>query len=142
MQEITWKYGSPLSDEVVREVESELQVVFPPDYRSVVAEHNGGRPKPNAVRIPDNREAVVERLMRLDAGRGENVASAAAMLRSRGQGQLVPFASDPFGNLFCFDFVRKAPSAIVYWEHESGSVSTVCRTFSELLALLRPPSSR
>jgi len=30
MQEITWKYGSPLSDEVVREVESELQVVFPP----------------------------------------------------------------------------------------------------------------
>ena len=139
MQEIKWKYGSPVGDEVVRAVESQLGVVFPSDYRTVVAEHNGGRPKPNAVEIPGRREAVVERLVRLDAGGGEDVPSAAAVLKDRGQGRLVPFASDPFGNLFCFQFARNAPSAVVFWEHESGSVSTICQTFTDLLALLRPP---
>lgn len=139
MQEIKWKFGSPVSDEVVRAAESQLGVVFPSDYRTLVGQHNGGRPKPNAVEIPGRREAVMERLVRLDACAGDDVASAVAVLRGRGQGNLVPFASDPFGNLFCFQFARKVQSAVVFWEHETGSVSAICKTFSDLLALLRPP---
>lgn len=141
MQMIIWKYGSPLSNEVVRSVESQLAVVFPSDYRALVTAHNGSRPKPNAVEIPGNGEAVMERLVRVDAGAAENVMSVATILRSRGLVNLVPFASDPFGNLFCFQFSGKSLSAVVFWEHENGSVSTICTTFSELLCLLHSGDS-
>ena len=139
MQGINWKYGSPVSDEIIRSIEVNLDVVFPIDYRALISEHNGGRPKPNAIDIPGRREAVMERLLRIDSDGGENVANTATILKSRSQGDLVPFACDPFGNLFCFKFVGKTQSAVVYWEHESGSVSTICKTFSELLGLLRHP---
>ncbi|MCS6799482.1 MAG: SMI1/KNR4 family protein, partial [Myxococcota bacterium] len=85
------------------------------------------------------REVVLERLLPLDADRGEDVVQTAALLRGRGAWRLVPFARDPFGNFFCFRCARHGPDAIVYWEHETGGVTTICKTFSDLLASLHFP---
>lgn len=139
MQEIEWRYGGPISEEDIRSVESRLAVVFPGDFRTFIIEHNGARPRPNTIDIPGKREVVMERLVRLDAGSKENVTSVATAVRKLRQGNLVPFASDPFGNLFCFQYAGKVASAVVFWDHESGSTSVVCKTFSELLGLLHAP---
>ncbi|MDW8364026.1 MAG: SMI1/KNR4 family protein [Myxococcales bacterium] len=63
----------------------------------------------------------------------------AALLRGRGAWRLVPFARDPFGNFFCFRCGAHGPDAVVFWEHETGSVETICKTFSDLLASFHPP---
>ncbi len=139
MEEIKWKYGSQLSDETISAVESRLTVFFPSDYRRLVARHNGGRPKPNAIEIPGKREAVMERLLRLDAEGGDSVQGATAILQSRGYENLVPFASDPFGNLFCFRFVGADGDFVVYWEHESGEVTTIAKSLSDFLEHLQHP---
>jgi cell wall assembly regulator SMI1 len=138
MYEISWNLGEPASQEVLRSVEETLSVALPADYRSFVREHNGARPRPNAVDLPDKREVVMERLLRLDSGANENVSRAAQVIRRRRPG-LVPFGRDPFGNLFCFQYSGKSISAVVFWDHESGLTSTVCKSFSELTALLHPP---
>ena len=139
MEDINWKYGGSVSEGDICSVESALGVAFPADYRTFVAGHNGARPKPKAIDIPGKREGVMERLVHLDPGTSDNVTRAATELRSRGQGDLVPFASDPFGNLFCFQFSGGSVSAVVFWDHEKNSTSRICKTFSEIIGLLRPP---
>jgi cell wall assembly regulator SMI1 len=139
MADIKWKYGGSVSEKDICSVESALGVTLPTDYRIFVADHNGARPKPKAIDIPGKREGVMERLVHLDSGTSDNVSSAATALRSRGQGGLVPFASDPFGNLFCFQFSGNSVIAVVFWDHETNSTSRICNTFSELVGLLRPP---
>ena len=134
-----WKYGNPASDEAIRSVETQLAIAFPADYRAIVAQHNGGRPKPNAVDAPGKREVIMERLMSVDAGAKDNVAAATLVARKRHQSNLVPFASDPFGNLFCFQVAGKTPSAVVFWDHESGALTGICKTFPELLGMLHEP---
>ena len=138
MREITWKYGGPASEDEIRSVETSVSVALPADYRAFVVEHNGARPKPNAVDLPGEREVIMERLLHLDAGAKENVVGAALVIRKRQDG-LVPFGGDPFGNLFCFQYSGKTVSAVVFWDHESGNASTICRTFSELIGLLHSP---
>ena len=139
METINWRYGSILNDGHICDIESQLSVVFPSDYRVLVAKHNGGRPTPNAVDVPNAREVVLERLLRLEAGAKENVLNATGVLRERGRKDLVPFARDPFGNFFCFRFVGKSADAVVLWEHEEGRSTPICKTFSELLRLLHSP---
>ena len=139
MHEITWKYGGPVSEEDVGSVEANLAVVLPSDYRAFVREHNGARPRPNAVEIPGKREVVMEGLLRLDSGARESVNSAALALRKRGDRNLVPFGRDPFGNLFCFQYSGRSVSEVVFWDHENGSASSICKTFSDLVGLLHEP---
>ena len=138
MTEIKWEYAGPsISEDDMRSLECTLAVALPADYKSFTREHDGARPKPNAVELSGGREIVMERLLRIEAGSKDNLESAAEALKKRGQ-NLVPFGSDPFGNLFCFKYSGKTAKAVVFWNHESNSSSMICGTFSELLESLRP----
>ena len=137
MTGITWKYvGQSISEEDIRSLEDTLAVALPADYKSFIREHDGGRPKPNAVLLSGGREVVMERLLRIEAGAKGTLTSAAEALKKRGEQSLVPFGSDPFGNLFCFKYSGKMAEAVVFWNHENNSSSIVCGTFSELLKSL------
>ena len=46
--------------------------------------------------------------------------------------RLIPFAQDPFGNYFCFDFSDSSMS-VVFWEHESSKKEYICNTFTEFI---------
>lgn len=137
MTEIKWKYAGPsISEEDLRSLEGVLAVALPADYRSFIREHNGARPKPNAIDLPGGREVVMERLLRVEGDAKGNLASAAESLRKHGEPGLVPFGSDPFGNLFCFKYSGKSAKAVVFWNHEKGTTEKICGTFSELLQSL------
>lgn len=137
MTEIKWKYAGPsISEEDLRSLEGVLAVALPADYRTFIREHNGARPKPNAIDLPGGRQVVMERLLRVEAGAKGNLASASEALRKQGELSLVPFGSDPFGNLFCFKYSGKTAKAVVFWNHENRSTEKICETFSELLCHL------
>lgn len=137
MTEIKWKYAGPsISEEDIRSLEGVLAVALPADYKSFILEHDGARPKPNAIDLPDGREVVMERLLRVEAGAKGNLPSAAKALKKQGEQSLVPFGSDPFGNLFCFKYSGKTAKAVVFWNHENSSTEKICGTFSELLKSL------
>lgn len=137
MTEIKWKYAGPsISEEDIRSLEGTLAVALPVDYKSFIREHDGARPKPNAVELSGGRELVMERLLRIEAGIKGNLTSTADALKKRDQQSLVPFGSDPFGNLFCFKYSGRTAKAVVFWNHESNTSSMICGTFSELLESL------
>ncbi len=139
MQEIQWKYGPPAIDEEFHAIETQLAITLPADYRAIARQHNCGRPKPNAVDLPGKGEVVVERLLSVTSAAKDAVSVATLVARQRHKPDLVPFASDPFGNLFCFHFVGKTASAVVFWDHERGTSTRICKTFSDLLNMLHEP---
>ena len=136
MTGVIWKYAGPMvSEERIRTLERDIGMSFPSDYKSFIAERDGARPVPNAVLLPDGGEIIMERLLRMEAGGKDSLASGAEALKKRGQ-RLVPFGSDPFGNLFCFRYLNNEVMAVVFWNHETNSSTVVCNTFSELLESL------
>ena len=91
------------------------------------------------VLVGEKREAVLERLLPLGVGVRGGVVTFADILREQGHPHLLPFASDPFGNLFCFRYEGAAVSDVVFWDHETAGTMPVCKTFSELLKALHLP---
>jgi hypothetical protein len=143
MTEIQWRYTGPsTSEEDIRSLEGLLAVVLPADYKSFIQEHSGARPRPNAIELPGGHEAIMERLLHIEAGAKGNLTSVAEALRKQGELSLVPFGSDPFGNLFCFKYIGKTAKAVVFWNHESNVSITLCATFVDLLKLLCPAGSQ
>lgn len=143
MKKIEWKYVGPeLNDQDISDAVTVLSVQLPGDYLAFLRKHNGGRPMPNAVNISGRSDAVFEQLLRLDIQAPHGVIKVWNALRGRTKEELVPFASDPFGNLFCFDYSDHLPCSVVFWNHESGSSTFVARSFSALLEMLHPPVFR
>jgi len=52
-----------------------------------------------------------------------------------GFANLIPFASDPFGNYFCFDKSTN-PMKIVWWFHETDDIEEISDDFDQFIASL------
>lgn len=140
MGEIEWKYAVPLGDdEEIQEVEEFVLLPLPADYKAFVRDHNGAMPRPNAIDLPNGREAVLNRLLRIESTAKGNVRSIAQAIWRERKVNLVPFAEDPFGNLYCFEYSGRNLKSVVFWDHESNTASRICATFSELIAALHQP---
>ena len=142
MHKLEWKYiGPELSDQNILDVESVLSVRLPSDYLDCLRKHNGGRPIPNCIDVSGRQSAIFEQLLRLDIQAPYGVIKVWNALRGRAKETMIPFASDPFGNLFCFEYLDKKAYSVVFWNHENGISTFITQTFTELLEMLHHPSS-
>ena len=112
---------------------------FPTDYLECVRTNNGGRPKPFVVDIPGRKEAVCEKLLRLDKAGMNTICDAAGAIRGQSTYALVPFAEDPFGNYFCFDYSESTSPRVSFWDHEKEQLIVVSDSFSSFLTMLYEP---
>lgn len=159
---VVWKYvqrGIRLDE--VRKVEEEIGVRFPADYVKCVLENDGGHPQPNEVKLPSGHEVVFGVLLSFAEDEVDSLIESYRILEERLPTGVVPFADDPGGNCFCFDFSqdRDNPS-IVFWYHEYAltredyeglgdlgksyeevlreeAIRPVCGSFTELLSMLK-----
>jgi hypothetical protein len=131
MTDITWKYIKPLASETaIDEFEQENNIIFPSDLKSCLIKNNGGRPSKNIFDTECSKEKVFKALLSFNKSDIENIYMVFLVLDNEKKG-LVPFASDPSGDLLCL-----RNNAIVLYLHETGGLEKVANSFSELLSKL------
>lgn len=92
--------------EDINKAEELLKIKYPLYYKNIVLSYNRGVPRPNQF-IVSNTERVFNRLLSITEDVELNVFSVYEIMKENGLSNLIPFASDPFGNYICFDYMSE-----------------------------------
>ncbi|MCS1350753.1 SMI1/KNR4 family protein [Mechercharimyces sp. CAU 1602] len=147
---MNWLFVKPIDDEKIKEVERELEVVFPRSFVNCVRVNNGGSPESHTTYDLDNRkEQEFGELFDFNAsGEGLSITDAHKILMNEHglPKEMIPFADDPSGNFLCFDYrnVKNGEPIIVLYDHEyeynpgdeQVSLDKVADSFSDFLSML------
>ena len=134
MKKNAWTFVRPLmNNDLIFELENLLKISFPEYFISFIQENNAGYPKNNILDIK-GRERVVSNLISMNYEDRPNMLGESLYLSTMFDENLVPFAEDPFGNLFCFNFFLKDRYEVVFLDMESNfEITSIFETFSEFL---------
>ena len=127
---MNWNFVEPLkSANLIDEFESLVGYEFPGDFKEFVMQYNGGRPEHKAYDTDTTEGRVFNKLLSF------NKDDISTVWKTNGNIEGLPdkyvvFATDPFGNLICFD---KDNDNVIFWNHEDESVEHIANTFTELL---------
>ena len=138
MNNIEWRYKEPLSgNQDLESIVDYVGVQLPSDYVAFVRNHNGASPNPRCLTLPNGHNVVLNRLLRVEADAVDCIRASMDALRDEHRiVNLIPFADDPFGNLFCFEYAKREFKGVVFWDHESNSTIKICTTFTDLIGNL------
>jgi len=125
-------FAPPLLDRELREFQTMLQVdfldfEFESSYLAHIRAYHGGRPITNKILTKTGRRWMVDRFLNFcDSESGGphvrfNANVVWSAIEDRLRPTLVPFAADPGGNYFCFDYSGDGRPAIVLWLHEESN---------------------
>lgn len=124
-----------VSPDQIDAIEGQLRTCLPVDYRDSVV--RWGLPRPTIALL----DAIVDRALDLyDVSEFLDPAEIGAVTKQWRifglSDELVAFAKDCMGNLFCFPIdAQRAQSAPVFvFDHDSGAVKIVSRSFAEWIA--------
>ena len=96
--------GKGLTEDELDEVEAEIGQSLPQSLREHYAEYNGGELENYAFSAPDGQTVELHEFLRMDPdgdGEFEEMFRQARVDPGYLPGELVPFATDPGGALFC-----------------------------------------
>lgn len=131
---INWRRGRAADESILQAVERKLGVTLPADYRKTILTNSGGVPDKRVFAVR-GQERVFSRLLSAEADRHPNLVDALAWTEG-GSRRLVPFATDPFGNMLCFAYVTDDFCTVAFAEAESGEITPVSPSFTAFLCLL------
>ena len=124
---ITWRYVKPISSETaISDVEKKKNIMLPADLKEIIKKYNNGRPSLKLFDLGTEKEKEFKKLLSFNKEDVENIFGF-LNIDTKIQG-LLPFASDPSGNLICL-----YQDKIYYWEHESDSIKYLADTFTDFL---------
>jgi cell wall assembly regulator SMI1 len=120
MQIVEQLSTSGATDSQIVELERMIGSSLPYDYRRFLSEVNGGRPSPNAFEGPTGDGSVLNWFFTLN--QEEPIYFLPGVIdayNERIPPQLLPIATDPFGNVVVLDVGAKSVGAIYFWDHEN-----------------------
>ena len=130
MKNIVWKYVKPLAKpESIAEYEALTESQLPDDIKEAIRHHNGGRPSLKYYDLPPEKDKEFKTLLSFNRNDAENVFLFYPL--DSAAGKLIPFASDPAGNLFVVK-----DGEIHLWLHESDTTVFLAESFSSFLETL------
>ncbi|WP_047155528.1 SMI1/KNR4 family protein [Aneurinibacillus tyrosinisolvens] len=129
------------TEEEIKAVEDQWGVTFPSDYREVAKEYHGCTPlRKKALNIGEREEAFKFLLSFSENSKSLYILDVYNNIKDRLVDNVYPFANDPFGNCYCFDYRQSnTQPTIVFWDHEEAyenpeeGLSYLCNSFAELL---------
>lgn len=127
---ITWRYATPISDELISEVESNYDIQLPKELKSVLKEGNNGVPSKRFFDTYIAKGHEWKTLLSYHKSDMENIYYALSILKDVDD-DLFPFGNDPAGNIICIK-----ENKVVFWHHETDEIEFVANSFSEFLAKL------
>lgn len=159
MNIIKWRRpDEPLNREDILKVERLFNVCFPEDYVNCVQLYHGASVIPYRLDLNGNVR-VFANLLSFSDDSVDNIVKAYSNNKDRFKEGIFPFACDPSGNYFCFDYREdKNNPSIIFWNHEIAvnesdysqeqlkrinlsdaqekAMERVCGSFTELLIML------
>ena len=128
---MNWNYVKTLkSVNLIDEFESLVHYELPKDFKEFVLQYNGGRPEHKAYDTDTTEERVLKTILSFNK---EDISTVWETNEGDIEGlpdKYVVFATDPFGNLICFD---KDNDNVIFWNHEDESVEHIANTFTEFI---------
>ena len=113
-----WRFKIDLeSESVFEDISREYGVVFPEDLKEFIVENNAASPVKNCVDI-NGVERVYSETLSFNKTE-EDATAFEAVKNTIKDRKLIPFALDPFGNIFCYSLET---GKIAFYEHEEGKV--------------------
>ena len=130
MNNITWKYVKPLVNlNSIVEYEALTGGLLPDDIKAVIKMYNGGRPSLKYYDLHNEKDKEFKTLLSFNRNDIENVFAFYPL--DSANGKIVPFASDPAGNLFVIK-----EGKMFLWLHESDTTVFLAESFSAFLETL------
>lgn len=126
----SWLHATPISDELIAEIENRYNVQLPEDLKSILKEGNNGVPSKRFFDTNVAEGHEWKTLLSYDKSDMENIYSALSVLKDV-DADLFPFGNDPAGNIIC---LKK--NKVVLWHHETDEIEFVANSISEFLAKL------
>ncbi len=109
-----WRFKIELKNETVfSEIEKSMSRAFPSEIKEFIRDYNAASPDLNRVLI-NGSERILDAILSFNKDETEAVMFKSAF-KAVGNKNLVPFATDPFGNYFCISLDK---SKVVYYTHE------------------------
>ena len=121
--------SSPLERSHILQLENELGITLPEDYRDQIGPIHAGALKNAAVPVPGVGDVPYARNVSLRKGTRAGIRDLVEILNP-GPIRLFPFAAVGNGDYFCFDL---ADQTVVLYRHEYRTTVYVCQTFTQLL---------
>jgi len=122
---------APVSSEDLAGVERRLQMQLPSDYKEAVLEFGLPRPTTELLDAICNRQLDLRDVS--DFLSPDEIVEETSEWRDLGlPEELLAFAKDCMGNLFCFlsDTNEGGVRSVFFWDHDSKEVDTVASSFS------------
>lgn len=147
MRELTWfNVGDAIDDIKIRSAESQLGVVLPKDYVSMIGQNSGGgNPDECEFKYQVRGKSRIGNfgcLISLDPEVKSNVFSVIRILEGRIPALVVPIVETGSGDFVCLDFRKGSDASVVYFSHEIGdedAIVPVASTFSDFVDSLTVP---
>ena len=145
---LTWTDGAiadpaPATDAQVLAAEDALRVDLPSDFLVIARQHQGARPVPSGVRLPNGFGTAVQHLLHFeDAPFASNILAGGFPFEGVLPRGIILFAHDVGGELFCFNYRDNydAPS-VAFWSTDWGLVP-LAPSFGAFLELLHDADER
>lgn len=133
--EIRWKDLSlPVKQEDLLEVESQINFIFPDDFREFILEFNEAQPDKNIINLIRESGITIQSFLSI---RPEDEFYIPKFVKNDSvyfSKSLVPIAVNDSGNMFCYDRLSKC---IMYYWHEIDGADFVANDLTEMLEMLQ-----
>ncbi|MEK3806094.1 SMI1/KNR4 family protein [Bacillus sp. FSL H8-0547] len=126
----------------IQDVENQLGIKFPLDYIAVIKKFNGCSPIQDLVSRENFSEPFGYLLSIGKEDESIDLYKTYTNVKDRLIDNVFPFADDPGGNLYCFDYRSSDHPSICYWDHEEAfenrekAIKFICHTFTDLIESL------
>lgn len=132
MNEYNFIGGNSIEPSIIKELEADLGVVFPDDYKSMIIQHNGASIVPFAFKVGENVESL---------NNFHKVDEKFHFSDERLPDGIVPFARDAGDNQICFDYRVDSNVRILFWDYgtpknDGVDLTLIANSFKEFLDML------
>ncbi len=110
-----------INEQNLNEVERQLGIELPDDYRNFLLSHNGGSPKLNIFPIAGDiigNRGMLNRFLCIQEGDDDDMRVYVQTYQDRVPLNLLPIAYDPGGNLICLSVDGLDKGKVYFWTHE------------------------
>ena len=98
--------------------------------KACILSNNGGRPRPNVLKLTNGQEYDVKLLLSYNEADPENIYKVIGFFAEKFGSKAVPFASDSAGNYYC-----EYEGEIVLWLQDD-TIIPICESFDAFLQML------
>ncbi len=136
---IKWKYIINVEEDSLINVEKNLNIKFPSDFKEKIYKCNAGKPSKECFDIHGRKECVLDYMVSVNSNDINSITNfTVKMWNSDLSKELVPIALDPFGNIIAYKIIPGGQllSELVFWNHENKEEIYIAKSFSLFLQML------